>query len=330
MVNRQALEQARINLDFFDGRRAVAVRDRMEKLGNGDLVWVGRLDGDPLSRVSIASRNGTVAGVIDRPTSQGNELLEIHPVAPGISVLFHVDEGLLPPCAPPGSVDDQEGQRAQAQSQPTLQTLSAPVTINLMVLYTPASAKVYGAAGIEAKISAAVAEANIGYQNSGIIGLTMQLVHVEQLNYVETGHMGDALTSLLGNKDVANLRYQCGADLVALIDEDTDYCGDAAMIRPLTKPQAEYYAFCVVYSACLSSLTLPHELGHLQGCHHNREDALDANGNLQVGAYPYAYGWRLCGSRKTPGFRTVMCYACSYSTRINYLGCLLDSTTPNP
>ncbi len=133
LVNHQALEQARINLDFFDGRRAVAVQDRAERPGNGDFVWVGRLDGEPLSRVSIASRNGTVAGVIDRPTSQGNELLEIHPVAPGISVLFRVDEARLPRCAPPGSVDD-EGQRPQAQSQPAPQTLTSPVTIDLMVV----------------------------------------------------------------------------------------------------------------------------------------------------------------------------------------------------
>ncbi len=166
----------------------------------------------------------------------------------------------------------------------------------------------------------AVADANTGYQNSQI-GLQMRLVYVGLVDYVENGRIYDAVKLLQAPGDevmdeVHALRDQYGADLVALIDEDSDYCGVALMIKPLNDG-ADSRAFCVVYSACLSTLTLPHELGHLQGCHHNREDALDANGNLQQGAFPYSYGWRLCNSRKN-GFRTVMSYSCTWATRINY------------
>jgi hypothetical protein len=54
------------------------------------------------------------------------------------------------------------------------------------------------------------------------------------------------------------------------------------------------------YSACMTSHTVTHEIGHNQGNHHDR-----ANGG-NGGAYPYSYGYR----NMTAGFRTIMAYSC--------------------
>ena len=78
-------------------------------------------------------------------------------------------------------------------------------------------------------------------------------------------------------------------------------------------------AYAVVASNCLSSQSLAHELGHLQGLDHNRENKANSN--------KYALLLRLSRVYPTDGFRDIMSYACStiavprvlqFSTRTSY------------
>jgi hypothetical protein len=132
--------------------------------------------------------------------------------------------------------------------------------------------------------------------------------------------MSTSLSDLTGTSDgkmdeVHSLRNQLGADQVALVTADANYCGIAYVMNSSWISTAfAPYAFSVVHDdsryACLSTQTLAHELGHNQGDEHNKEDAGTAGG-----AYSYSYGHRLC---QTGGFRTVMSYSCTGGTRVSY------------
>ena len=315
------LERDEFNLNLFPGRSFQVQRDRLEDYGDGDFVWVGRIVGEPLSRVTFASRGGVISGVVDRALDNGNELYELTPMADGGYMLFQADEGRLPQRAPgadPSAVSGSDTAGSSTDTSASLvtatATAAAPVVQDIMVLYTPASALKYTKSGIESKILQAIADANTAYQNSQV-NAQLNLVYMGQTSYTETGDMGAALSALQSTTDgkmdeVHSLRNQVGADLVCLVDEDANYCGIAYVMQSVSTSFASY-AFSVVYSGCLSSLTLPHEIGHNQGNQHDR-----ANSSFQ-GAYPYSYGWRRCVSDGT-GFRTIMSYSCTGGTRVPY------------
>jgi len=315
------LERDQFNLNLFPGYTFQAVRDRLVDYGNGDFAWIGHVLGEPLSRVTFASRGGVVSGVVDRALDNGNELYELTPTPDGGYLLFQANETRIPQrapgvnpsannfAAPSNTTTGTSAPEVTAQA-----TAAAPVVQDIMVVYTPASAAKYGQNGIESKILQAITDANTAYQNSQV-NTRLNLVYMGMVNYTETGDMGAALSALQSTSDgkldeVHALRNQYGADLVCLVDEDANYCGIAYVMQTVSTSFAPY-AFSVVYSLCLSSLTLPHEVGHNQGNQHDR-----ANASFQ-GAYPYSYGWRRCVSDAT-GFRTIMSYSCTGGTRVPY------------
>jgi hypothetical protein len=108
---------------------------------------------------------------------------------------------------------------------------------------------------------------------------------------------------------VHSLRNQYGADQVALVTAESNYCGIAYVMNSLGSWFAPY-AFAVVHDDskynCLGNNTLAHELGHNQGNMH------DPDNSSYAGVYPYSYGYRICGV-----FHDVMSYACN-SPRIPY------------
>jgi PKD repeat protein len=126
-----------------------------------------------------------------------------------------------------------------------------------------------------------------------------------EVTYTKTGDMTDALYALRDTNDgimdnVHTLRDTYGADIVSLINEDGNYCGIAWVMTNVSNG-FNTNAFNVTYSSCLSSHTLSHEIGHNEGCMHDR-----ANSSF-AGSYPYSYGHR----DTTEGFRTIMSYSCS-------------------
>ena len=81
-------------------------------------------------------------------------------------------------------------------------------------------------ANIEATIDLAITETNVGYAASGV-NTQLRLVHSEFTSYVESAGFSTALSDLRSNSGVANLRAQKGADIVALLIDDSQYCGIA-------------------------------------------------------------------------------------------------------
>jgi hypothetical protein len=123
-------------------------------------------------------------------------------------------------------------------------------TIDVLVLYTPAARMAAGSIpAIRAVVDLAVAETNASYGNSGIVQ-RLRLVHTAEVNYSEVG--GDFktdLTRLSGTTDgymdeVHALRNTHGADLVALIIDDSSLCGRANLMNTVSS-QFHAFAFSV-------------------------------------------------------------------------------------
>lgn len=308
----EVLAQASFDIELFGGERVWVDRDQVVQLPDGDRVWSGKVRGEPLSRVTFASRRGVVSGVLDRAMTTGNELYEIEPDGAGGQVLFQHAEARI---AASGETLEVEGGGGGRRAMPAAGAADAVVrVIDVMMLYTPASRVRYGQAGIEAKILQAVADANSAMGNS-LIPVRFSLVYLGEVPYVETGSMTAALMALQRTSDgildeVHGLRDQYGADLTTLVDEDTSSCGLSYLMSTPSRA-FEANAFSVVYSGCLASLSLVHEWGHNLGCQHDRTNSGGP------AAYPFAYGWRQCSTNQAM-FRTVMAYACGSAIRINY------------
>ncbi len=301
------LGQRRFVIELWEGEQIVAVRTRREVRPGGSITWLGQVEGYPGSHVSLTAHRGRIAGSI----FFGERLFEFSSTREG-SFFFEVDTALLPPLPDP-VVSGADGE----QTAPP--TAAAGTIQDLLVVYTPATRQRWGQAGIETMILDAVASANQAYQNS-LIDLQLQLVGMLEIAYSETGNMGTALDRLQRTGDgfmdeVHTLRDQLGADLVALIDEDTNYCGIAYVMTSASSGFGPW-AFSVTGSGCLSNQTLAHELGHNQGDAHDR-----ANSNV-AGVFDYSYGFRRCETDGT-GFRTVMSYGCTGGFRI------LNFSNPN-
>jgi fibronectin type 3 domain-containing protein len=305
-VHPAALAYARLQLRLPGAGSVIAQRMRVAE-SQGRMTWVGEFEGLPGSMISLTASDGIVAGFFD----DGEKIFELGPGPGGLHQIYQIDADGLPGFGHP-SAPELLGGTAEA-SGPV--TAAASIIQDLLVVYTPASRQRYGGADptpVENRIISAVEAANQAYQNSAL-DLQLNIVYLDEIAYVESGDMGVSLDHLRltadGNMDeVHTLRNQFGADLVALITEDSNYCGIAYVMSSDSTSFAPW-AVGVTYSACLTNQTLAHEIGHNQGNMHDRANSSNP------GAYAYSYGFRRCETDGT-GFRTVMSYSCNGGTRV--------------
>jgi hypothetical protein len=174
------------------------------------------------------------------------------------------------------------------------------VTHDVLVLYTE-KASVRQGIQLFTKVSAAIATTNKAHSNSGT-GIQVRVLAYEPSPMQENGNFTITGPQLTQNAAVKARRDALGADLVLLISEDSGCGGWGSMMWAKgSSGQLTYLeAFAVVTSSCLSGLTVAHEIGHMQGLMHNREDSgID-------GTKPgFHFGYRVCGQ-----FRDVMSYDC--------------------
>jgi len=320
-LNLERLKADAINLNIFNDTLLVAEKDRVVDNVQGHSAWVGHIQGEPDSEVILASIGKAISGTIKRGNgdvyeilSNGDDTHTVRQIDPK-KILPHKhpipDVEIDPALAKAPASSEAE----TAANEPPMAAAETNTVIDLMVVYTPkARANAGGASGIQAKIVKAVEAANQAYINSKV-HMKLNLVRMAEVSYTESGDMARTLNDLRGTKDgkmdiVHSWRNQYGADQVALVSADANYCGIAYQMTRLSSSFAPY-AFAVVHddskAYCLAAQTLAHELGHNQGNAHDR-----ANSSF-AGIYSYSYGHRLCQSG---GFRTIMAYACSGATRI--------------
>ncbi len=288
----------RLRLELFGDAPLDVVRDQ----ARGPSTWTGRVAGPPAGRLTLVRRGDAIAGLL----RAGAGAYRISGPPGGPLVVAEIDEAALPPCAgglPPDAAAPQPPEGAGA-------LCADGSVIDLIVGYTPVARDVAGSASaIEAEIALAVELTNEAYANSQI-STQLNLLHVTEVQYGETGTYPAHLNALSNSNDgvmdeMHGLRYQHQADMVALIVADPSFCGIAYLL-PVNAPGFDYTAFSVTTLGCAAAgLTLAHELGHNQGCCHA---CGDGGGCGCGGLFPYSVGYRYFGMSGTQ-WRTIMAYA---------------------
>jgi peptidyl-Asp metalloendopeptidase len=313
-LNTQSLGASRISVNLPNGRSLVAARMKETRGNRGEVSWAGEFEGQPGSLLVMTLHRGQLAGFLH----DGADIWQLDTGSDGALVLFEVNEDLLLPEHDPIPVGPEadDDLYAQAELDSGSVTAADPSVQDLLLVYTPKAVQRAGSvATLESRMLNAVAAANAAYLASEV-GIRLNVVGMVQTHYTETGSNSETLGRLRGTTDgymdeIHGIRTQSGADLVAMISEDSG-CGVAYV---MTSPSMGFAsaAFSVINQGCFSNQTLAHEIGHNQGNGHDRM-------NARSYAYPYSFGYRTCdGTAPSNGqsFRTVMSYSCS-GPRVNY------------
>jgi hypothetical protein len=305
-INLDALGDATTTMALPDAREVTATTARKEVRSDRDYTWYGTLAGTTGQAILVV-HDGKVTGSIN----SGTETYKVTPLGDGQHAIIKFDASRLPPEHPPSFIErERRGDAAPIPQQPRdLAPDAAPIQIDVLVAYTPSAAA--QVADIAALVQLAVDEANQSYVNSKI-NQQLRLVYSYQVNYNEAGKSYDTIVADLAGKSDGNmdeihqLRDQYGADLVALIVNQSAFCGMADAIMA-----TEDKAFAAVYYSCATGYySFAHELGHLMGARH--DPANDPSTN------PFAYGHGF--QEGTAAWRTIMAYQCASKpcTRLQY------------
>lgn len=157
-------------------------------------------------------------------------------------------------------------------------------------------------ANMKSLINLAVAETNTAYDLSGV-NTQLNLVHARHVGpYTEVS--GDAFSKALNHitspsdgviDHVHNLRSKYGADLVAMIIDDPQYCGMA-----WSGPSKERMFSVTAWNCATGYYSFGHEIGHNLGCSHDKGTSNACSSSA------YNYGWRDPNAR----FRSILAYNC--------------------
>lgn len=305
---RQMLREPAVTLELFPDVTIAASFERYDPTPDG-MTWVGRVEGDPMSSVTLVYRGTTMTGSIITATAA----YQIRPAPENVRnaaaratrvphLVDQIDQDRLPREADPIELPLTAAQLATAAEMPMADTADV---IDVMVLYT-AAARTWagGAVGIANLINLGVSETNTSYSNSGV-NQRIRLVHAAEVPYVESDFFSPNLTNLATGSGalsgVAALRNAHGADLVTMLVHPgtPDACG-VAFIMTNVSPAAQAGGFSVTDAQCVAGYTFAHELGHNMGVRHDWF--------VDTSVTPFRYGHGYVNPVAGQRWRTVMAY----------------------
>jgi len=323
-VARLAAEPARllsngaaVRMSIAPGVDVTAVPEQLRQRAADDLSWGGAVRGQD-GWVQLVYMEGGVTATV----TVGGNSYRIEPIGEGLHAVTRIDQTAFPPEHTPDNFSGAlwDNDRLGARSLGTGNIgIAATSTQNVLVVYTASAASAAG--NIASKIQLAVDETNTSYANSGIT-INMVRVNTSQVTYNESGRtFSQHVSALQGTTDgmmdnVHTLRNTYAADIVMLVVNDSEACGQAAAIKATASS-----AFAVSYWDCITGYySFGHEIGHLQGARHDRY--------VDSSTSPYSYGHGYIPPSK--GWRTVMAYGnnCANCTRVQYWSTPLRTYPP--
>jgi hypothetical protein len=179
---------------------------------------------------------------------------------------------------------------------------SGPVTIDVMIVYTPAAKNwaQTNEGGISNTVAAAMAKANLAASNSNLL-LSYVLVHSAEVAYTEAGSSTD-LDRLTAKTDgymdnVHDLRNQYAADFVVLLSFTEDTGGLGWLLNDRYGREDWAFSLTRVQQAS-GSYTMIHEIGHNMGAHHHKDQNFQAGPTnwTNWSENQWSAGWRWQGN----------------------------------
>lgn len=282
-------------LELFEGMGVLARLVRSEPRPGGAYVLSSPASSGDSAILLV--RGDMVTGRV----ATGGRVFSVRPLGAGLHAVVQIDQRRFPP-EHPSSFERLERAHPNSYSRserdrPGSADLHIP-EIDVLVAFTAGVAS--ATADPEGLAQLSVDQMNRTFANSGIAGAA-RLVGTAPVAYDDSVGFDAAVANLLNPGDgkldeLHPLRNTTGADIVALLIDNHEFCGLAAAI--LANPDTAFTA--IDYSCAVDNVSFSHELGHLLGARHNPE--------ADPTVTPYAYGH---GLQQLAGpWRTVMAYPC--------------------
>jgi hypothetical protein len=310
-----------VKLSLRPGLEVTLVRVNSTAQKDGSLTWSGRVKETGERAVLMLWANTMLTGYV---AYQGT-IFTLENAGGGVHASFEMNRGKLPPDHAPSAAHRDSASAADAPKLPpkappepavepfpddVRRALEAkPVTIDIMILYTPNAARHYIRDPADL-LALVIEEVNETYRNSGIGNVKLRLVHSQVVDYDGTKedqftHLYTMVDGLGPFKNVRKLRDEKKADIVGLIIDNPKGCGLSTRVRPDSDE-----AFFVVHHACAATtMSIGHEIGHILGARHDRF--------IDESNVPVAYGHGYVNGTK---WRDVMSYkeGCGGCARIPF------------
>lgn len=291
-----------INFNLFPGEVELMRTDRIETRAEDDYSWFGSFSLTQSHAILVVKGNNIVGTI-----HSGENMYRVRPLGNGLHAIIRVDNSAFLPEGQP--LTDKMRTRAPRQTHITpdqqlefsrdgVFSTGSP-TIDVLVAYTP-TAKSH-AGDIDAMIQLAIDETNQSYENSDI-SAHLNLAHKYETSYTDSGDactdLGRFASTTDGYMDeVHDRRKMSGADVCVLIVKNNSNPPGCGYVYP-----NENYAFAVVaQNYATGYYSFGHEIGHIQGAHHDPANATDP---------PFSYGHGYYYDALLVRWRTIMSYDC--------------------